>query len=196
MMNTKNPIRRGSPAPQSRQAVGAFEAAALMGVHFSTPARMVEKGLLTASRCDSRTPGAAGYRLSQIYDGLECEENLLDYEYKVAELGGNHDRRPRAWLHLRPKALAALAKVKTPISFHDACGPAEAAKILSVSPSFLTRMVKAGKIVGRSTWSLRPLLSGSSRGWIFSRSSCLKNVAEVKAEQASGARRGRPRKMC
>ena len=194
-MTKKAAIRRGSPAPQSKQAVGNFEAAALMGVHFSTPARMVEKGLLTASRCESRSPGAAGHRLAQIYDGRECEENLLDYEYKVAELGGNNDRRPRAWLHLRPKALAALAKVKVPIAFTDACGPAEAAKILSVSPSFLTRLVRAGKIIGRPTWSLRPQLS-TSRGWIFSRSSCLRNVAEVKAATASGARRGRPRKMC
>jgi hypothetical protein len=195
-MPRKPAIRRGTPAPQTKQAVGAFEAASLMGVHFSTPARMVEKGILTASQLDARTPGSGGLRIAQIYDGRECEENYLDYDFKVAELGGKNDRRPRAWLHLRPKALAALAKVKHPIAFADACGPAEAAKILGVSPSFLTRLVKHGKIVGRASWSLRPQITDSNRGWIFSRSSCLANVAQVRAEVAAGPRIGRPRKLC
>ena len=188
----KPAIKRGKPAAQTLQAVGVAEAAAIMGVHFSTPQRMVEKGLLSSLVCPQRAGG--GVRLIAIFDGEECESNYLDYELKIAQLGGKNDRRPRAHLHNRDNALEHLANVEQPIAFADACGAAEAAKLLHVHASFLTRLVRADKLIGRSPWSLRG--NSETRNWIFSRKSCLANLAAARKLAAAGNSVGRPRKMC
>lgn len=185
-------IKRGEPASQTLQAVGAAEAAAIMGVHFSTPARMVEKGMLSASICQQRAGG--GERMVAIFDGRECEENYLDYLFKVAERGGLNDRRPRAHLDSRDEVLEHLAAVEVPIAFSDACGAAEAAEILHVHASFLTRLARKGSLSGRSPWS--PRGRGETRNWIFSRRSCLANVAAARKMTAAGTHVGRPRKFC
>lgn len=187
----KTAIKLRAPARQTRQAVGTAEAAALMGVHWSTPRRMIEKGILTSHECDVRTEGFGGQRVIHILDGAECEQDYLDYMERMAD--GGTGRRPREHLGSRKTVLEHLAAVEHPIDFHDACGSGEAAKILSVHPSFLTRLVKSGQIIGRSPWN--PRGRGETRNWIFSRSSCHANVAEAKKLQASGGKIGRPRKL-
>lgn len=189
---TRKPNLRGRPAPQTRQALGVAEAAAIMGVHWATPSRMIEKGLLTAHVCKSRAEETLGERSICILDGAECEENYLEYVQKIAERGGMNDARPRANFDSREAVLEHLASVE-PIAFDDACGSGEAAEILGVHPSFLTRMVRKGEIVGRSPWNPRGV-SGATRNWIFSRASCRRNVALSRKLQVSGHKIGRPRK--
>lgn len=189
-MATKTKLR-GRPAPQTRQAVGVAEAAAIMGVHWATPSRMLEKGMLTAHVCQSRSASTLGERAVCIFDGRECEENYLDYAQKIAERGGMNDARPRANLDSRETVLKHLAAVE-PIAFDDACGSGEAAEILGVHASFLTRMVKKKEIVGRSPWN--PRGKGATRNWIFSRASCHRNAATTRKLEVSGKKKGRPRK--
>jgi hypothetical protein len=85
-----------------------------------------------------------------------------------------------------------LRAVETPITFVDAIGVAEAAKILSVHPSFIGRLVSGGDIVGRMAWGQRRT-STFGRQFILSRRSCLENVAHARAIQAAGGKVGRPR---
>ena len=95
---------------------------------------------------------------------------------------------------MRPAALRHLAKVKHPIQFDDAIGPAEAAKILNVHPSFIARLARAGEVIGRRPWS-PTAPSGLAASWFYSRASCLANVRKVRQMQASGEKIGRPRKL-
>lgn len=175
------------PAAEACQALGAFEAAAVMGVHFSTPARMVAKGLIAGRQ----VPSSGTLKSIGIFDGRSCEENFQDYEQVVAEQGGT-GRRPRAGLGLRPDALRHLRAVETPIAFDDAITTAEAAELLSVHQSFIARMIARGEIVGRRVWSQR---ASSERFLIVSRKSCVANVQKIRKLQASGAKVGRPRKF-
>lgn len=185
---------RAKPEKAALQAVGSFEAAALMGLHFATPAKMVEKGMLSAHQQPQTIKSATGLRRQAIFDGRECEENFLDYQEKFDAAGGKTDRRPRAHLRLRPIALRHLAKVADPIAFEDAIGVAEAAEILHVHVSFIPRMVKAGEIVGRAAWGQRRA-GFVSRHWIVSRSSCLENVRKTRQLQTSGKKIGRRRNL-
>jgi hypothetical protein len=190
-MKTRGKLRR--EAPETRQAVGASEAAAIMGVHFATPAKMLGKGLLTAHVLD-QVYSIGNARRQVIFDGLECEKDYLDYEARMADPDDPVGRRPRAYLDLRPAVLKHLRAVQTPISFADAIGVAEAAKILSVHPSFVSRLVSSGEIVGRVAWGQRRA-SDVGRQFILSRRSCLENVAKARALQAGGGKVGRPRKL-
>ena len=174
------------PAPEACQALGAFEAAAVMGVHFATPARMAEKGLV-ACRAVLLT---GGRKSAPIFDGRSCEEDYLDYENKLAE--GGTGKRPRLYLHLRPEALKRLRAVETPIAFNDAITTAEAAEILSVHNSFITRMIASGDIVGRRLWSPR---GAAERIYLVSRASCVTNAQQIRRLQATGQKTGRPRKF-
>lgn len=174
-----------------RQAVGSYEAAALMGVHFSIPQKLVAKGRISAHMPSLSAWSADPSRAYAIYDGGECDRDRAEYDAKIAARGGKSDRRPRGWLHLRPEVLRRLKAVKTPIAFDDAISTAEAAKILGVHATFVPRMISSGKIVGRRPWNPR---SKASKVWIISRKSCLANARQVKAEIASGGRVGRPRK--
>lgn len=186
MAKTRQKLRK--VAPEACQALGAFEAAAVLGVHFSTTRRMVEKGLIAARLAP--LAGETG-RTSGIYDGRSCEENYLDYEEKLAE--GGSGKRPRAYLDLRPEALKRLRAVETPIAFGDAVTSGEAAEILSVHVSFITRMIAAGDIIGRRLWS--PRGTTGERIYIVSRQSCLDNVQAMRKIQAAGKKNGRPRKF-
>lgn len=174
-------------APEAGQALGAFEAAAVLGVHYSTVARMAEKGLVGSRAC----PSGAGTKAVTIYDGKSCDENFLDYEATVATEGGT-GKRPRAWLHLRPEALKRLRAVETKIPFADAVTTAEAAEILSVHVSFIPRMIARGDIIGRRLWSPR---GREERVYLVSRASCVENVRQVRRLQAAGKKTGRPRKF-
>lgn len=181
------------PERCTNQAVGAFEAAAILGVHFSTPAKMLNKGILRAHVLD-QVYAAGGTRRQMIFDGRECEEDYLAYEARMADPNDPIGRRPRSYLDLRPQVLRRLRAVETPIAFDDAIGVAEAAKILSVHPSFISRLVKGGEIVGRVAWGQRRATT-VGRQYILSRRSCLENVAQARAVQAAGGKVGRPRKF-
>lgn len=174
-----------------RQAVGSFEAAALMGVHFSIPQKLAARGRLSAHAPADSAWSDAPTRSYAIYDGAECDRDYHEYEAKIASRGGKSDRRPRGWVHLRPDVLRHLKAVETPIAFDDAISTAEAAKILGVHVTFVPRMVSGGKIVGRRPWNPR---SKTSKIWIISRRSCLANVRDKKRLMAAGGVTGRPRK--
>lgn len=173
------------------QAVGAAEAAAIMGVHWVMPRRMVEKGVLTAHIATESVNVDEPERFYAIYDSAECDANYREYEEKVAARGGKSDRRPRGMLHVRPDVIKHLATVKTPVDFDDAITLGEAANLLCVHHTLVPRMLRDGRIVGRIVWN--PRGRTGSRVWIVSRKSCLANVKEVKALEASGKKRGRPR---
>jgi hypothetical protein len=172
------------------QAVGASEAAAIMGIHYVMPRRMAERGLLS---CHTQTTSANTddpERFYSLYDAGECDANYREYEEKVDARGGKNDRRPRSNLHLRPDVLRHLRSVKTPIAFDDGITLGEAAEILGVHHTLVPRLLRSGKIVGRVPWNHR---GKSARVWIVSRKSCLANVREIKAAEAAGTKRGRPR---
>lgn len=176
------------------QAVGTFEAAALMGVHFTLPKRMAERGRLTSRVVTDDTFTDEPTRAYAIYDSGECEADYASYQESVDARGGKSERRPRAWLHLRPDVVKYLSTVP-PIAFDDAIGVGEASKILGVHYSLVARLVRDGKVVGRIAWSGRGAKGAkSSRLYILSRKSCLQNVKAVRAAEAEGTKRGRKRK--
>jgi len=172
------------------QAVGSAEAAAIMGIHFTQPRRMVEKGLLTAYQPPMSLYTDSPSRRVAIYDGGECAANYEAYDERCLARGGKINSRPREWVHTRPEALRHLKAVKTPIAFADAIGMAEAAQILQVHESLIPRMVASGKIIGRRPWNPR---GGGGRIYILSRESCQANVREMKAREAAGKKPGRKR---
>lgn len=174
------------------QAVCATEAAALMGVHFVMPRRMHEKGLLSAHVVTESANVDEPERHYSIYDSAECDKNYLEYEERVDARGGRNDRRPRAWVHLRPEVIRHLRTVATPIAFDDAITLGQASRILCVHHTLVPRMLREGKIVGRVVWNNRS--RGASRVWIVSRKSCLANLKEIKALEAAGKKPGRQRK--
>lgn len=174
------------------QALGSYEAAALMGFHFGGPQKLVAKGQLTARTITRSAYSNEQTRFVAIYDGAECERNYQDYETGIEARGGKTERRPRMWLHLRPEAVRRLKAVKSPISFDDAITLVEAAEILGVHISLLPRLVESGKIVGRRPWNPRGQRMGA-RNWIVSRRSCLAKAKATKAAEAAGKKIGRPR---
>ena len=182
----KNRGKLRKVAAEACQALGSFEAAAIMGVHFATPGRMAAKGLIACRE----VPMSGGLKAATIFDGRSCEENYLDYEEKLAD--GGSGKRPRGHLDQRPEALKRLRAVETPIAFSDAVTTAEAAEILSVHNSFIGRMIAAGDIVGRRLWSPR---GSRERIYIVSRQSCVENAQNMRRIQAAGKKTGRPRKF-
>lgn len=173
------------------QAVGAAEAAAIMGVHYVMPRRMAEKGLIAANVVTESCNVDDPVRHYSFYDAAECDRNYREYEEKVDARGGMNDRRPRSNLHLRPEVLRHLRGVKTPIEFDDAITLGQAAAILHVHHTLVPRYLRDGRILGRVMWSHRG--KSGPRTWIVSRKSCLANVREVRAAEAAGTKRGRPR---
>lgn len=173
------------------QAVSATEAAALMGVHYVMPRRMHERGLLSAHVVTESANVDDPERHYSIYDSAECEANYRDYEEKTAARGGKSDRRPRSNLDLRPKVVKHLQAVQSPIAFDDAVTLGQAAGILGVHHTLVPRLLRDGRLVGRICWNHRG--KGAPRFWIVSRRSCLENVKAVKAQEAAGTKRGRPR---
>jgi hypothetical protein len=174
------------------QAVGSAEAAGILGIHWTQPARMVEKGQLTSHLVTGSLYSDDPSRTYAIYDGAECEANYQDYDERFRAAGGKTERRPRSWLHTRPDALRHLKAVKAPIVFADAIGMAEAAKILCVHQTLIPRLIASGKVVGRKPWN--PRGKTGSKVFIISRRSCQENVKEMRALEAAGKKPGRPRK--
>ena len=166
-------------------AVGSWEAAGVLGIHFTQPAKLAEKGFLTVRKLKSLS--TAGVNTFAIYSFAECDKDFLDYEDRQASSGG----RPRTRVDGRPAMLKKLAAEKNQILFADAIGTHEAAEILGVHWTFPSRMARDGKIVGRMLHSDR---GRSSRLWIFSRASCEKNLREAKKLEAAGKKLGRKRR--
>lgn len=164
------------------EALGAWEAAGLMGLHWSRPAKMVLQGILS-----SRVVGVSGERSFAVYSRNECEQNYADY------IDGKAIRkRPRTALDERPAILRALAPKSRPrIAYGDAISLAEAGRILGVWWTLVPRLVRDGKLVGRILHSGR---KNSSRLWIISRESCEQHRADVARQEQAGTKRGRPRK--
>lgn len=176
-----------------RQAVGSYEAAALMGIHWSMPSKLHARGKLSAHVIRDSAWVEAPSRAYAIYDGAECDRDFAAYDAKIVARGGKSDRRPRSSVHLRPEVLRRLAAVEDRIDFDDAIGLGEAAKILGVHATFVPRLVAAGKVVGRVPWNPRGGAGG--KVWIVSRRSCVQNAVAARKEQAAGQKKGRPRKV-
>ncbi len=168
-------------------AVGSFEAACLLGVHFTQPSSMARKGLLTTRLVRSQSDQAETAREVAIYSLRSCEEDWRNYERRQAD---GAVRRPRAYADERPAMQRKLAKVTVEIDFHDAIGSVEAGEILGVTNPWAIRMARKKEIVGRVLLSGR---ANESRRWIFSRKSCEAAAREAKRLAATGKKIGRPR---
>lgn len=166
------------------EAIGAWEAACLMGLHWTRPRRMADAGLLSVRKIST-----SGSKEFAVYSLRDCEENFADYlkEAKNRQSSG----RPRTALHMRDDALKALgAKDRPKIEFDDAIGVMEASKIIGVFWTRVPRIASEGNIVGRVLWSQR---GGDSRLWVLSRKSCVAWAKEIRSQETAGTKRGRPR---
>ena len=172
------------------QAVGAYEAAAIMGVHFTVPRKMVLKGLLGSHESD-QSHSDDPTRVTAIYDGSECQRDYEGYEEKVAARGGKTERRPRSWLHMRPDVERRLRAVKVPIAFEDAITIPEAAAMMKVHWTLVARLLRQGRLVGRLAWTKR---GAGTKLWIVSRKSVRENIKATKAAEAAGTKPGIKRK--
>jgi hypothetical protein len=170
-------------------ALGSFEAAAVLGVHWTTPGRMVEKGILTARTLKSPVTSDPE-RSFVVYSLSECDADFAEYEEKLRSRGGKSDRRPRGFVDHRTPALKRLSAEPSQITFGDAISTGEAAEILGVHWTFPSRMVAQGKLIGRVLHNGR---NSRSRCWIFSRASVEANAAATARLQASGRKKGRAR---
>jgi hypothetical protein len=161
------------------EALGQYEAAALMAVHFSRPSKMARQGLLSA-HC---VTGDDRRRFS-LFERRQCEDNWRDYVT-------NRPGRPRQGEDLRHEMLRLLRDPLRPqIEVSDAIGTKEAAAILGCYPTLVPRLAHKRHILGRRLISLR---GGRSRSWIFSRQSCLENAKHYAALIKAGEFHGRPR---
>lgn len=162
-------------AKQDDLALGSYEAAALMGVHFTRPRRMFDAGVLDGRRLDPVCVETSP-RDTLIYSSASCEKNYADYE--EAQAKRTRGCRPRAWLAERPKAQKLLKSLQVRITYDDAVGTAEAAKILGVHPTLIRKLVADGKIVARQAWNPR---QATGRFYIISRKSCEQNRKDYAA---------------
>jgi hypothetical protein len=168
-------------------AIGSFEAACLLGVHFTQPAAMARKGLLKTRLVRSQSDQAESVREVAVYSSRSCEEDWREYERRQAD---GTVRRPRAHADERPAMQRKLAKMTVEIDFHDAIGSVEAAEILGVTIPWAVRMARKKEVVGRLLLSER---ASAARRWIFSRKSCEAAASAAKRLAASGKKIGRPR---
>ena len=165
------------------EAIGAYEAAAVMGVHFSRPQRMVELGLISC-----KILSGEGGREFSVYSLRECDENFRAYEEELSKSVGG---RPRTRVDARHDVLRMLADKQRPvIMMDDAISTHEAAEILGVWHTVISRIGERGEIVGRVLWSDR---ASTSRLWVWSRKSCEEYAAKVRSMEKEGTRIGRPR---
>jgi len=170
------------------QAIGSWEAAQVMGVHFTQPSVMSRAGKLTAKVIKS----LSGEREREfvVYSLADANADWDDY---VAAIDRGERRRRRVHADARPDELRRLKRLQAQIAFDNAVGASEAADIMGCHWTWPPRMAVRGDIVGRILHNGRDGKAGS-RLWIFSRRSCLENVAKAKAEIAAGTKIGRPRR--
>lgn len=164
-------------------AIGPYEAACLLGVHWTRVPKMAASGVLRFRTIRSST----GKPRLRVYSMSDVNANWTDYQHLARE--GQLPRRRRANEDLRPGMLEELAAIKQHIDFYDAISLYEAAEIMGVWTSFPARMVAAGAIIGRKLISHR---EGASRCIIYSRKSCEEN-AEMARRMQGETRVGRRR---
>jgi hypothetical protein len=170
-------------------ALGSWEASQILGVHFTVPKRMEQKGLLTTRQLQSPEVSDPE-RVFSVYSFAECEADYQAYEEQLKH--GGSGRRPRANVDDRPAMLALLKSLEHPIEFGDAVSTGEAAEILRCHWTWPTRLAGEGKIVGRILHNGR---NSRSRCWIFSRASCEANVSVTTRMEEAGRKKGRRRKQ-
>lgn len=170
------------------QAIGSWEAAAVMGVHFTQPAVMVRKGVLKSRAIKGPRVGAG--RSFAIYSLRECDDDYRDYESGRSE---RTRRRARTQTSMRPGMMRRLKANAVQIAFDDAVGCAEAAEIMGCHFTWPPRAAASGDIVGRILHNGRED-SEADRIWIFSRRSCEANAAAARAQVHAGTKVGRPRR--
>jgi hypothetical protein len=175
-------------AKKPDMALGSWEAACLLGVHYTQPKRMADKGLLTTRSLQSPVVSDPE-RVFAIYSMSECERDFDAYE-KAMKTGGT-GKRARTAVNERLAMIKKLAATKNQIAFGDAISTGEAGEILGVHWTFPPRLALAGKIVGRVLTNGR---NNRSRCWIFSRASCEANVSVARRLEAAGKKKGRKRK--
>ena len=146
-------------------ALGSYEAAAVLGVHFTRPARMAGKGEIVCRVLHQ--PADQIKRDYLIYSLDDCQENLAAYLRRMGA-DGSTTHRPRAYMHERKDALKWLAAAEPKIIYDDAIGSGDACRILDIHPSLVHRMCREGKLVFRQPWNPR---SPSQRFFILSRRS-------------------------
>lgn len=171
-------------------ALGVYEAAAIMGVHWTRPRHMAEAGKIVC-RTIERGLGE-GTRKVTIFSLHSCEENFEEYDEALKAAGGRTERRPRSNLADRAPMLRKLAALKNPPLYSDAVARIEAATICGVHPNFVPRMVAAGDLVGRMAESPRATAT-TQRSYLVSRRSCEENAAAYRKSVRSGTKTGRPR---
>lgn len=171
-------------------ALGVYEAAAVMGVHWTRPKHMADAGRIICREIEKGL--GEGNRKITFFSLASCEENFSEYDAKLKASGGKTERRPRSNLADRLPMLRRLAALKEHVTYADAVSRIEAAAILGVHPNFVPRMVAAGKIIGRMAYSPRAS-AVAQRAWIISRRSCEENAAAYRKEAAKGTKKGRPR---
>jgi len=146
-------------------ALGSYEAAAVLGVHFTRPARMAAKGEIVCRMLHQPTDQVE--RDFLLYSLEDVQANYDEYMRRMGADGSTR-YRPRAYLHERDEALKRLATAEPKIIYDDAIGSGDACRILDIHPSLVHRMCREGKLVFRQPWNPR---SPSARFFILSRRS-------------------------
>jgi len=166
-----------------RQAVGTYEAAALMGVTPERPAWSAARKRIASTRL--RLLGKRK-RTFLVYDGESCEADYRAYRRRVADHGGTHYRRPRSRLADREVMLPKLAALEVRIDFADVMSVREAARMLGIAESFVTRMVRQGRLVGRRLHSEDFKLTKRRAVYIISRRSCVATRDKIRGLKRQG----------
>jgi len=171
---------------QPDEALGAYEAAALMGVHFSKPQRMAAQGLLTHKVIHSRNGRGVA-----VYSRRACEDNYEEY-CRLLDSGESWRGQGRLHLTARPEILRLLRPSDRPrIAMRDAISVYRASEIIGVWYTRVPRMVHEGWLVGRVAINLR---TPRSKFLIISEQSARENAARLLEEERLGVKLGRPRK--
>lgn len=170
-------------------ALGSYEAAAVMGVHYTRPRIMLATGKVIGRHLEGEIEDPAA--LFCIYSSRDCERDWREYGDRVEAGGGKHYRRSRAWIHMREPALKRLAKLKHPIEYADACSVWEAMLMLNLtSPAQIGLLLRQGKLVGRSPWSQRNEGARQKGLWIVSRRSVEERKKRIIADEVAGKKPG------
>lgn len=169
--------------PPQNAALGSYEAACVIGVHFTRIAKMAEAGTLKSRLLRS---SSADIRI-RVYSFSDLCQNWDEYVYSVDKK--LRSRRRRTNEDLREPMIRELAAMPAHIDFYDAVSVYEAAEILGVWYSYVPRLAAAGGVVGRRLINHRQT---KSRAMIYSRKSCEEN-AELARRMADTPTKGRSR---
>ena len=166
-------------------AIGAEEAAAIMGLHRSQPKKMWAKGLLSC-----RVLSVHETREFAVFSLRECIENWNDYwEGRTAREGGRG--RPRTREDEHDEALQRVLVAEPRIDYYDAICPTEAAALLGVWHTRVSAMIQTGQLECRVLWS--EAKSGKPRLNILSEKEVRKLAEKHFKLENAGEKRGRPR---